>query len=234
MAELKYICYVNAMLHLHKYLKIMARIKRGILGGFSKKIGNIVGSSWKGIAVMKSLPLSVANPNTGLQQGVRTQFAAAIAFASDLLPIFIKKVWNRGAMQMSGFNAFVQANKASAWERGGSFVPVGLNISPSKENPALDEGSMASATSQSITLEWNPAKTGNQLDTDNLVALIVDSNGVLLAKSAFVVARSIGTLTISSFYLLTPGENIILYYFFQSADGFRTFGQTLVAITVQS
>ncbi len=40
----------------------MGIIKRGILGGFSNKVANVVGSSWKGINTMRALPLSVANP----------------------------------------------------------------------------------------------------------------------------------------------------------------------------
>ncbi|MDP9040682.1 MAG: DUF6266 family protein [Bacteroidota bacterium] len=34
----------------------MGTIVKGILGGFSGKVGTVVGSSWKGLAVMKSVP----------------------------------------------------------------------------------------------------------------------------------------------------------------------------------
>ena len=53
----------------------MGIIKRGILGGVSNKVGNVVGSSWKGIATLRSLPLSVANPNTLAQRNNRTSFS---------------------------------------------------------------------------------------------------------------------------------------------------------------
>ena len=45
----------------------MAKVRQGILGGFRGRVGNIVGTGWKGIAVMKSLPLTVANPRTAGQ-----------------------------------------------------------------------------------------------------------------------------------------------------------------------
>lgn len=37
----------------------MGTIKQGILGGFSGKVGNIVGASWRGIDYIRSMPASV-------------------------------------------------------------------------------------------------------------------------------------------------------------------------------
>jgi hypothetical protein len=91
----------------------MAIIERGILGGFSNKIGNVVGSSWKGIAIMKSLPLSVANPRTAAQVNQRNKFSGCVAFASSILGSTIKPLWDRFAQKQSGYNAFIQRNVAT-------------------------------------------------------------------------------------------------------------------------
>lgn len=40
----------------------MGTIKKGILGGFSGKVGTVVGGSWKGISYMRSLPQKVKKP----------------------------------------------------------------------------------------------------------------------------------------------------------------------------
>jgi len=96
----------------------MGIIKRGILGGFSNKVGNIVGSSWKGIAVIKSLPLSVANPRTAAQVMQRSAFTVASKLGSDLLASIIKPLWDRNATGMSGYNAFVQTNIKAVTESG--------------------------------------------------------------------------------------------------------------------
>ncbi|MDD2265168.1 MAG: DUF6266 family protein, partial [Bacteroidales bacterium] len=45
----------------------MGTIKQGILGGFSGKVGNIVGASWRGIDYIRSMPASVRNPRTVAQ-----------------------------------------------------------------------------------------------------------------------------------------------------------------------
>ena len=59
----------------------MGVIKQGILGGFSGKVANIVGSSWKGIPVIKSLPLSVANPQTAAQTTQRNKLKGVVEAA---------------------------------------------------------------------------------------------------------------------------------------------------------
>ena len=97
----------------------MAIIKRGILGGFSNKIGNVVGTSWKGISVMRSLPQSVHNPKTEAQEEQRTNFAVASKLGSQLLDAVIKPFWDKRAIRMSGYNLWVQKN-LDHWRRFGT------------------------------------------------------------------------------------------------------------------
>ncbi len=42
----------------------MGKIKQGILGGFSGKVGTVIGGNWKGISYMRSIPQSIKNPRT--------------------------------------------------------------------------------------------------------------------------------------------------------------------------
>ena len=88
----------------------MGIIRRGILGGFSGKVANVVGSSWKGIAVMRALPLSVTNPKTVGQVEQRSAFSIISKFASSILTVWVKPLWDRQAQSMSGYNAFIQQN----------------------------------------------------------------------------------------------------------------------------
>jgi hypothetical protein len=44
---------VKTSIH-HKNFKNMGTIKQGILGGFSGKVGTVIGASWKGINYMRS------------------------------------------------------------------------------------------------------------------------------------------------------------------------------------
>ena len=55
----------------------MGTIKQGILGGFSGKVGTVVGSSWKGISYMRGQAQSVKNPRTAKQMAQRDKFSLA-------------------------------------------------------------------------------------------------------------------------------------------------------------
>ena len=63
----------------------MAIIKQGILGGFSGKIGNVVGGSWKGINYMRVLT-KPSNPNSEKQVNQRTKFTTALSFLQPITP----------------------------------------------------------------------------------------------------------------------------------------------------
>lgn len=94
----------------------MGIIKRGILGGFQNKVGPVVGTTWKGISVVKARPVSVANPNTQLQQEQRL----AMKQIADYLRSFgldnVRLLNNNQAVQMSGYNRCVK--KVSTFKPG--------------------------------------------------------------------------------------------------------------------
>lgn len=88
----------------------MGVIKQGILGGFQNKVGAVIGSNWKGIATMRSRPISVANPRTGKQIAVRSEFSILVKMASALNATLIRPYWSRFAQKKTGANAFISAN----------------------------------------------------------------------------------------------------------------------------
>ena len=88
----------------------MGVIKQGILGGFQNKVGAVIGSNWKGIATMRSRPISVANPRTGKQVAVRSEFTILVKMASALNATLIRPYWSRFAQKKTGANAFISAN----------------------------------------------------------------------------------------------------------------------------
>jgi len=101
----------------------MAKLVGGPLGSYRGKAGGTIGSAWKGIAVVKSMPLSVANPKTVAQVAQREKFAACIAAARLLLSDLITTYWNPFAKRMSGINAFVKQN-IDCFAVGGLSVPA--------------------------------------------------------------------------------------------------------------
>lgn len=90
----------------------MGIIRQGILGGFKGKVGSVVGGAWKGIATMRAMPLSVANPRTPSQVNNRVRNSAVLALAQAVSVSFIRTYWNRFSKSMSGFNMFMSVNKS--------------------------------------------------------------------------------------------------------------------------
>lgn len=200
----------------------MGIIKRGILGGFSNKVGNVVGSSWKGIATMRVLPLSVANPRTAAQIAVRNAFSRITALASAGLTGFVKPLNDRFAVRMSGYNRFIQLN-TNAFDASGVFVPENLVISQGR----LGETEVASSDytlGDSADIDWYAVPTGAlQLPTDLAYIAVISEDGELLGVSSGEYKRSDGGGVCSAPGITTTS---VVYLAFLRADGTEVSSST--------
>jgi hypothetical protein len=162
-----------------------ARIKQGILGGFSGAVANIVGTSWKGIAVMKSKPLSVANPKTAGQVSQRGKFSNVVSFAQLILSTVIKPLWDRFASQQSGFNEFIQVN-IDLFDAAMPSPVANLIISKGKMESTIPSSAVYDHSDKNIIIQWpNDSGEGFKLATDAayIVALNVTKGEVAVDSS---------------------------------------------------
>lgn len=209
----------------------MGIIRRGILGGFSGKVANIVGSSWKGIAVMRSLPLSVANPRTPRQVAQRDKFSLMSKFASQLLSVWIKPLWDRGAQQMSGYNAFVKENIDAMVLNDVVRPTFGIMsrgvLGATQVVPSSIAGSVQ-------TLTWGTALSNSLQSATDLayIVLVEDRTGAVLGHSSGLVPRSAGTASVT-FDSPSGEETVFAFLAFANADGTRmgdsSFSETIIA-----
>lgn len=135
----------------------MGVIKQGILGGFQNKVGAVIGSNWKGIATMRSRPISVANPRTGKQVAVRSEFSTLVKMASTLNATLIRPYWSRFAQKKTGANAFISANYGKLAGVPAT-IPDRMILSQGKLD-GLAELNMNIASGD-ITLAWDEAVLG--------------------------------------------------------------------------
>ncbi len=75
----------------------MARITKGILGGFSGKVGTIVGANWRGQDIIRSTPKPSSRPPSEKQQLQQDKFKLVISFLQPL-----KNIQNRYFGSRSG------------------------------------------------------------------------------------------------------------------------------------
>ncbi|MDR0422036.1 MAG: DUF6266 family protein [Proteiniphilum sp.] len=76
----------------------MGTIKKGILGGFSGKVGTVVGGSGQGRRALRSLPQHGNNPRTEGQVSQRTKFAITLSFLKPVTG-FLRTGWKLYAHQ---------------------------------------------------------------------------------------------------------------------------------------
>lgn len=144
----------------------MAKLVGGPLGSYRGKAGGTIGTSWKGIPVVKAMPLSVANPDTVLQQAQRGKFSQCVEVARLLLSDLITPYWNPFAKRMSGYNAFIKQN-IDAFDKDGLSVPE--NFYSARGILKGFEGLTAESQYPSlmVNLTWNDnTGVGDALGTD--------------------------------------------------------------------
>lgn len=197
----------------------MGVIKQGILGGFSGKVGGVVGSSWKGISVMKAKPLSVANPKTAGQIAQRTKLKYVSQFAAIILSTVIKPLWDRFAQKASGYNDFCKAN-IDLFATELPSTPADMVISTGK----MAETAIASVgltnASKSVVVDWaDDSGTGLKLATDIPYIVFVNATNGDVKGYESSDARSDESTTVLAPNTVTTGDVVYIYLAFKRADG---------------
>ena len=90
----------------------MAIYKNAILGEFSGTIGAVVGSSWKGIPVIRSKPIRKKTGTSVLQDQQRAKFLLMSRFLHPLTDL-LNQTFQKSAVGMSCFNKAFSENKGA-------------------------------------------------------------------------------------------------------------------------
>lgn len=233
MVCVKLFLYFWGNLCLIKNLFIMARLKRGILGGISGKVANVIGGSWKGIDYVRSMPLSVANPKTVGQVLQRSKMALIVfmaqMFQSDLFP----KFWNRFAAGMSGFNAFVKTNISHI---GADLVPAfdEFVYSRGKLAPVLIGEAVYHAVSHSLVVSFTTAAdSATAADSDEVWLFAVSHKGIDDWDQTVVdmVTRDEGSFVVSD-VVIGASFDIHVYLCVRRPDGTIVSNSAYIQATV--
>lgn len=197
----------------------MGKIKKGVLGGFSGKVGPVIGSSWNGISYMRGIPQHVTDARTTAQLQQRAKFYLAMEFLKPIKD-YIRVGFKTYAIHKSAFNAamsYVVKNSIS-----GEYPDYGINyprmlvtrgdLTPPKE-------ATATLSAGIVTITWHDNSTeGFAAATDLSMPLAFNiSKGLAVFETAATtrVSQSV-TLTLPPDW---SGDTIQLYLGFISEDG---------------
>jgi len=196
----------------------MSKLTSGILGPLKGKIGGVVGSTWKGIPVLKTKPASVANPRTAAQVTQRNAFTEAVAFARVILVTIIKPLWDRFAQGQSGFNRFISVNIGN-WD--GSAFETPENIEISRGILAKADTFTASADTGATQIDLNYSDDtgeGDALSTDEIYVVVFNETTGFIQGFSSVATRDVPAPHVIIDDALEVDDVVHVYLAFKRAD----------------
>lgn len=155
----------------------MAKIKKGILGGISGSVGNIVGFQRQGNDYIRTKPANVRNPNTEAQQKQRLRFRLIVAFLKSVKP-FIKVGFKYSGVKGGPFSVAMSVNVKEAI--GGDFPDYAID----PQKLVLSQGSLYGAnvsaldmsTAGSATITWvSDTSTAESSGNDSAMVLLYNT-----------------------------------------------------------
>jgi hypothetical protein len=196
----------------------MARITKGILGGFSGKVGTVVGANWRGQDIIRSTPKPSSRPPSNKQVVQQEKFKLVIGFLQPVKSIQTK-YFGSGSGSKSRVNMAVSYTINEAIEMVGEVPKLMYN------KVLITKGDLAGfqnviATPQAgniISLNWEDnSAQGNADATDkaNAVCYCEELGSFEIFES--VAERSVLTadLTLPAYY---AGKEIQVWVFFHDA-----------------
>jgi len=196
----------------------MGTIKQGILGGFSGKVGNVVGASWKGIDYIRSLPSSVSNPRTPGQVTQRTKFSMVQSFLTSMIPV-IRVGFKKYTGKQTATNAAMSYNLKNG------VIGEGSDLELDYPNLLISRGKLLPAPSPSVSInlndiivEWDNSISGNASRTDDVILLIYNKTKGESKYDINMFIRSTGEAS-TAIPANWNGDTLECYFVFVSEDG---------------
>ena len=205
----------------------MSKVQNPIIGRSSGKFANAIFGTWKGINVLRSLPETVANPQTAAQMNQRNK-NTSLVWASIWYRAVYLIGFAKAAIKKSEFNVFMQQNFNQVTTDGDFEI---WPINP--ENIVLAQGTLgsygiatATASGGDITVTWNPAPLYPSDSADDKVIIVISkalTPGTAIDKKDYINSvqiftpftnRSVGTRTFADTIGLVSGDTAYATLFF--------------------
>lgn len=197
----------------------MGTIKQGILGGFSGKVGTVIGSSWKGISYMRGRAQNVKNPRTEGQMEQRSKFALALDFLKPITA-YVRTGYKTYANKQTAFNAamsYIVKNAVS-----GAFPNYTLDFSQvlvSRGSLTQPLNANATMAASKVSISWTDnSGQGNAqpIDVAMPLAFNTDKGEAVFSTNSDTRADQLAELTFPADWV---GDTVEIYIGFISADG---------------
>lgn len=198
----------------------MGTFSKGILGGFSGKVGNVVGARWRGKDIMRSLPQRGTYLPIQAQLDQRDRFKTAILFLTPIKDIvsayFGKQQGDKSTFNLATGYHIKYALLPDAIE--GYVIDYPKVLIGKGDLRGLSNGSVTPAAAQQLTIAWDDnSGQGNAAATDELVVVVYCE-----ALDLFETANPAGTRDVVTVQMPLPaywaGQEVRVWATFVTAD----------------
>lgn len=197
----------------------MGKLNIGILGGFSGKVGPVVGADWNSIPTVRAYQPDVRNPQTAEQTAQRQKFTIVIAFIRVMLAI-LRVGFKNFTNGISPYAKAISIALKTGVKLVGELWQIDYENFTVSQGCLLqvDVGSTLQCDGGAVSINWQPnSGTGNALATDvaYMVLYNITKNEMLFVNA---LTRNDGYnewAVISAW----DGDTVHVYDFLVSADG---------------
>ena len=197
----------------------MGKFSKGILGGFSGKVGNVVGVRWRGRDIMRSLPQRGNYEPTQLQIDQRERFSTVVAFLTPIKDV-VSAYYGKQQGDKSAYNLATgyHIREALLPDPIEGYLINYLKVLISKGDlRGLNNATATPDAGQQVTISWSDnSGQGNASATDQLVVVAYCE-----ALDLFEVANPAGTRDLTTVQLPLPA-----YWAAQEVQLWATFVTT--------
>ena len=212
----------------------MGTINQGILGGFSGKVGPIVGFRWKSKYYIRARAAKVSNPRTPKQQEQRGKFATAFNFLKNIKP-FIRIGYKEFTRERSAFNSAMSYMLKRAVTGDGKDVKIDFDrvlVSTGSLMPVF-EGT-ATQDRDKMYFDWQDNSDMGNAESADIAMLLVynkDKETAVYDTEAALRSDRHAELSLPSDW---EGDELVAYLSFCSADGSCVSNSIRLPISVNS
>jgi hypothetical protein len=169
----------------------MATYNKGILGAFNGKVGTVVGSTWRGKDVMRSLPRKSRKEASLLQKMQRDKFSLVSSFLMPISSIPGKYFGNKGGLKTQRNQAMSYLIQEAAQHDGmDAFWDFTKILITRGDLLGLNTLAGVAGVNQSVDVTWvNNSNQGNAQENDTVLAVVFEENSKMLWYAEGIATR---------------------------------------------
>ncbi len=180
------------------FIFIMGTIKQGVLGGFSGKVGTVIGGTWNGITYMRGIAPRHSDAQTEPQLNQRMKFAVTMKFLQPVSQ-FLKIGFKNYAVKMTAINAAFSYNFHAALQ--GTYPNLTIDYAKAllaygTLTPALNPV-VTSSVAGTVTFAWDDnAEEIGASPLDRTLIVVYNATKNQAVYIAGLTDRATGTQTV--------------------------------------